>query len=149
MRVAMWWGELRGNVMASATAVAHSLHLGWSRWFRCVSSFELSLVPRSPGLFAVAHRDGQGKQLILLKVQACDDLFHSLSLLFSAFHPMRMQFEKGDCVLRYASVPDARMRNEALNELQAWLATPGAPRSAVVEDFLRGHESRPYDDESD
>jgi hypothetical protein len=135
--------------MASATAVAHVSHLGWSRWFRCESSFELSLVPRSPGLFAVARRDEEGKQLILVKVQACDDLFHSLSLLFGAFHPMRMQFEKGDCVLRYASVPDTRTRNDALNQLLAWLATPGAARSAVVEDFLHGHRPHPFRDKSD
>ena len=31
------------------------MEMSWSRWFRCESSFELLLVPKQPGVFAIAE----------------------------------------------------------------------------------------------
>ncbi len=135
--------------MDSATAAARVSHLGWSRWFHCQSSFELSLVPRLPGLFAVARLENQGKQLVVTRVEASDDLFHSLSQLFGLSHPLRREFEKGGCVLRYANIPDDSSRCDALSQLQAWLAGSEPARSAVVEEFLHGHESHAFRNTSD
>ena len=120
-----------------ATAAATAMAFAWTRWFRCESSFDLSLVPKVPGLFAVGRRDESGQQLRVLKVEAADDLFHTLNQLFSTGCPLRQQLEQGQCLLRYASIPDAARRNASLAALQDWLADPGKNQSRVVEEFLR------------
>ncbi len=135
--------------MGTAAAVARVTHLPWSRWFHCESSFDLSLVPEEPGIFAVGQEDA-GKKLAIVNIEAADDLFHALNQLFSANCPLRAQLEKGRCMMRYASVPDADQRRAALTELQSWLAAPGGAKTAVVEDFLsNGTESHPFRGKSD
>src|SRR5512135_1845999 len=99
--------------MASATASVCDVHLHWCRWFHFESSFNLSLAPNDPGLFAVAQRDDAHKRLDVVKIEAADNLFHALNQLFTAGCPLRESMEKGRCFLRYAIVPDAGERRTA------------------------------------
>ncbi|MGA3211746.1 MAG: hypothetical protein ABSD20_10605 [Terriglobales bacterium] len=132
-----------------ATAAAAAVALGWTRWFHCESSMDLSLVQESPGLFAVAQEGESGIQLAILKIEATDDLFYTLNHLVCTGSPLHDKFEKRSCLLRYAIVPDNASREVALRELQAWLAEPGEARSPFVKDFLWIRESHPFRGPSD
>jgi len=132
-----------------ATAAASAVALGWTHWFHCESSMDLSLVQESPGLFAVAQEGESGTQLVIMKIEATDDLFHTLNHLLCAGSPLHDGFEKRSCLLRYAIVQDAASREAALAELQAWLAEPEEARSPFVRDFLWIRESRPFRGTSD
>jgi hypothetical protein len=110
--------------------------LGWTRWFRCESSFDLSLVPQGPGLFAMGREEANGKSLGILTLEETDDLFHTLNQLFSAGSPSREKLGEGHFMVRYASVPEACRRQETLTELRSWLADQGETCSHAVNDFL-------------
>lgn len=110
--------------------------LGWTRWFRCESSFDLTLVPQTPGLFAIGREEESGKSLGILKLEETDDLFRTLNQLFSADSPSRRQLGEGHFLVRYAKVPNADRRLETLGELRAWLADQGETCSHAVNDFL-------------
>jgi hypothetical protein len=111
--------------------------LGWTRWFRCESSFDLSLVPQAAGLFAVGREEESGKSLGILKLEETDDLFHTLNQLFSTSSPSREQLGAGHFLVRYAVVPDANHRQTTLAELRSWLADQGDTCSHAVSDFLQ------------
>jgi hypothetical protein len=113
-----------------------TLPSGWTRWFHCESSFDLSLVPQGPGLFAVGREEEFGKSLGILRVEDSDDLFHSLNLLLSANCSPESLPEEGQVLVRYASIPDAADRQATLAELRSWLDDQGETNSAVVNDFL-------------
>lgn len=119
-----------------------ALHLSWSPWLHCESSFDLALVPQSPGLFAVGIDDSSGKRLTIAKFGAVDNLSNELNRLFSSGCPFRKQFEEGRCLLRYAVVPDAEVRRLALAELQIWLLSQTETNSALVAEFLHWRKSR-------
>jgi hypothetical protein len=150
--------------MSTATA-PHALHLHWSRWFHCESSFSLSLVPNEPGIFAIAEcgddlcgdgavpRPGApgskvaGKlTLNIIQVKAADDLFHELNRLYSHDCPMRERLEKNRCFIRYAAIDDAGLRHNVTADLQQWLDSPGETDSPFVKDFQRAAnpEEGPY-----
>ncbi|MFB3813610.1 MAG: hypothetical protein ACE14L_05815 [Terriglobales bacterium] len=132
--------------MGTATAVGRKQHLEWSHWFHCESSFDLSLVPEVPGIFAVGHEE-PGRKLAIIRIETADNLFHALNQLFAANCPLRQQFKSGQCLLRYAGVPDDATRRAAISALQAWL-TEGV-LSAVAEDFLATAGTHPFRNKSD
>lgn len=130
--------------MSTATVRAQDVRLHWSRWFHCESSFNLTLVPNAPGIFAIAEevilpRERTGTvdkhALNVVKVQAADDLFHELNQLYSHDTPLRTRLEKSRCFLRFAAVRDGDTRNDALKDLQNWLESPGKVDSPFIQDF--------------
>lgn len=143
--------------MSTATVQARDVRLNWSRWFHCESSFNLSLVPNTPGIFAIAEevimpRERTGTvdrhALNVVKVQACSDLFHDLNQLYSHDTPMRERLCKNRCFLRFAAVSDRGTLNTALIDLQNWLESPGNVDSPFIQDFEHASNA-PYsaDDE--
>ncbi len=133
----------------ATTASVCDVRLHWCRWFHCESSFNLSLVPDAPGLFAVAEEDHAQKRLNVVKIEAADNLFHALNQLFTQDCPLRAELEHGRCYLRYAVMADAAERGAAVAALQKWLAAPDACRSPLVTDFLANGSDHPYRDKED
>jgi hypothetical protein len=125
--------------MSTATVQTQEVRLHWSRWFHCESSFNLMLVPNRPGIFAVAEETitgGNRRDLNVIQLAAADDLFHALNRLYAHDCPLREKLEKTRCFLRYAEVPDPKIRTELLAELRQWLETPGESASAFVQEFV-------------
>jgi hypothetical protein len=124
--------------------------LNWSRWFHCESSFNLTLVPNTPGIFAIAEevimpRERTGTvdrhALNVVKVQACNDLFHDLNQLYSQDCPLRERLQRSRCFLRFAAVDDRGMLRAALDDLQSWLDSPGKVDSPFIQEFERQSEA--------
>lgn len=146
--------------MSTATA-PQAIHLHWSRWFHCESSFSLSLVPNKPGIFAIAEQTAGGScgegavpgskaacnlTLNIALIQAADDLFHALNRLYSHDCPLRDRLERNRCFIRYAATDDAELCDLVASDLQQWLDSPGDTASPFVKDFQRAAdpEDGPY-----
>ena len=135
--------------MASAIASSREVHLHWSRWFHCESSFELSLLPEEPGIYAVAEeartpekRARCGRTVCVTEVRETGNLFQALSHLFHT--SLRERLEQGTIFLRYAVVTDATTRRTAREALQQWLdAVPGLD-NPVVKDFEADFNNEPF-----
>lgn len=130
--------------MSTATVRAHDVRLNWSRWFHCESSFNLTLVPNTPGIFAIAEevivpRERTGTidkhALNIVEVQAANDLFHELNQLYSRNTPLRERLENGRCFLRFAPIDDRGTLSAALTDLQNWLDSPEKVDSPFIQDF--------------
>lgn len=144
----------------STAPAPQAIHLHWSRWFHCESSFGLSLVPNKPGIFAIAESakgwcgdglrgdgsvTGPGLRrsepelltLSITQVQSANDLFHALNRLYSPDSPMRERLEKNRCFIRYAAIDDAHLRDAVASDLQQWLDSPDETDSPVVKEFQR------------
>jgi hypothetical protein len=80
-------------------------------------------------------------------------LVHALNRLFATDCPLRREFAKGRCFVRYVEVADETDRMGALNILQNWLAgrMPADAKSTLIEDFLSttGFAPHPYRGTSD
>src|SRR5262249_61138915 len=69
------------------------MEMNWSRWFHCESSFELLLVPRQPGIYALAEEIAQPsgpysrRMLAVFEVEETEDLARALNRLFTAGKP--------------------------------------------------------------
>ena len=103
------------------------MEMNWSRWFRCESSFGLLLVPKQPGIYALADEiiqpsDSPSRRMLaVFEVEETDDLARSLSRLFAAGSPWRQKLTEGRCYLRYAVAPDVEDRRGATTALKNWL----------------------------
>lgn len=98
------------------------MELSWSRWFRCESSFGLLLVPRQPGIFALAEGVGESSRMLaVFEISEAEDVCGALSRLFSAASPWRSRMTEGRCYARYAIVPDPVERRAAAATLRNWL----------------------------
>src|SRR5215472_7203355 len=99
------------------------MEMNWSRWFRCESSFELLLVPRQPGIYALAEEIVQPagpysrRMLAVFEVDETEDLSRALNRLFTAVSPWRARLAEGRCYLRYAVANDAKERSGAASAL--------------------------------
>lgn len=125
--------------MSTAT-VPQAIHLHWSRWFHCETSFSLSLVPNEPGIYAIAEEVAQNgapprRTLNIIVVRPAPDLFHALSALYTQGCPLREKLEKSRCFIRYAAVADPDVRHAAVADLQQWLDSPDDFASPFVKDF--------------
>lgn len=105
------------------------MEMNWSRWFHCESSFELLLVPRQPGIYALAEEIAQPagptsrRMLAVFEVEETEDLARSLSRLFAAGSPWRRRLEQARCYLRYAVAPQPEERRGAATALKDWLSS--------------------------
>jgi hypothetical protein len=115
------------------------MEMNWSRWFHCESSFELLLVPRQPGIYALAEEIAQPagptsrRMLAVFEVEESEDLARSLSRLFSAGSPWRRRLEQARCYLRYAVAPVAEERRGAATALKDWLSSQRSTVSQIFE----------------
>jgi len=103
------------------------MEMNWSRWFRCESSFELLLVPKQPGIYALAEEIVQPagpsvrRMLAVCEVEETDDLARALSRLFAPGSRWRQRLANARCYLRYAVAPEAAERHGAAMALKNWL----------------------------
>jgi hypothetical protein len=115
------------------------MEMNWSRWFHCESSFELLLVPRQPGIYALAEEIAQPagptsrRMLAVFEVEESEDLASSLSRLFVAGSPWRRRLEQAHCYLRYAVAPRAEERRGAATALKDWLSSQRSTVSQIFE----------------
>jgi hypothetical protein len=115
------------------------MEMNWSRWFHCESSFELLLVPRQPGIYALAEEIAQPagptsrRMLAVFEVEESEDLARSLSRLFSAGSPWRRRLEQARCYLRYAVAPVTEERRGAATALKDWLSSQRSTVSQIFE----------------
>src|SRR5262244_1508238 len=95
------------------------MEMNWSRWFHCESSFELLLVPRQPGIYALAEEIAQPagpysrRMLAVFEVEETEDLARALNRLFTANSPWRRRLEQTRCYLRYAVAANTEERRGA------------------------------------
>jgi hypothetical protein len=111
------------------------MEMNWSRWFHCESSFGLLLVPKQPGIYALAEEIEQPagpysrRMLAVFEVEETDDLARSLSRLFATGSRWREKLVKERFYIRYAVAPDVQDRRGAATALKNWLnarrETPG------------------------
>lgn len=103
------------------------MEMSWSRWFRCESSFELLLVPKQPGVFAIAEEimepssEGARRMLAVFAVDETEDLARDLSRMFAVGSPWQQKLGEGSCFVRYAVTADQEKRHAAANALRHWL----------------------------
>jgi hypothetical protein len=115
------------------------MEMNWSRWFRCESSFGLLLVPKQPGIYALADEiiqpaDSPSRRMLaVFEVEETDDLARSLSRLFAAGSPWRQRLTEGRCYLRYAVAPDVEDRRGATTALKNWLNSQRDTAAQVFE----------------
>jgi hypothetical protein len=115
------------------------MEMNWSRWFHCESSFELLLVPRQPGIYALAEEIAQPagpysrRMLAVFEVEEAQDLARDLSRLFAAGNPWRQRLEQSRCYLRYAVAPRAEERHTAATALKDWLSSQRGAASQIFE----------------
>jgi len=103
------------------------MEMSWSRWFRCESSFELLLVPKQPGVFAVAEEvvepasPGSRRMLAVFAVDETEDLARALSRMFATGSPWQQKLYESVCYVRYAVTAEEEKRHAAANALRHWL----------------------------
>jgi len=103
------------------------MEMSWSRWFRCESSFELLLVPKQPGVFAIAEEvvepsnPGGRRMLAVFAVDEAEDLSRELSRMYAAGSPWQQKLNESSCFVRYAVTSDEEKRHAAANALRHWL----------------------------
>ena len=103
------------------------MEMNWSRWFRCESSFGLLLVPKQPGIYALAEEMVQPagpysrRMLAVFEVEEADDLARALSRLFAVGSPWRQKLTEERCYLRYAVASSVEDRRSAATALKNWL----------------------------
>src|SRR5579859_5877933 len=103
------------------------MEMSWSRWFRCETSFELLLVPKQPGVFAIAEEvvepsgPGSRRMLAVFAVDETEDLSRELSRLFATGSPWHQKLHEATCYMRYAVTTEVEKRHAAANALRHWL----------------------------
>jgi hypothetical protein len=116
------------------------MEMSWSRWFRCESSFELLLVPKQPGVFAIAEEvvdpstTGGRRMLAVFAVDEAEDLSRELSRMFAVGSPWQQKLNESSCFVRYAVTSDQEKRQAAANALRHWLDS----KREVASQFLGG-----------
>src|SRR5260370_17643150 len=89
------------------------MEMNWSRWFRCESSFGLLLVPKQPGIYALAEEIAQPagpysrRMLAVFEVEETDDLARALSRLFALGGPWRQKLTEKGCYILSVVPPEA------------------------------------------
>ncbi len=115
------------------------MEMNWSRWFRCESSFGLLLVPKQPGIYALAEEIAQPagpysrRMLAVFEVEETDDLARALSRLFAVGGAWRQKLTEKRCYIRYAVAPDIEDRRSATTALKNWLNSQRETAAQVFE----------------
>lgn len=115
------------------------MEMNWSAWFRCESSFGLLLVPRQPGIFALAEEviEPTGptarRMLAVFEIDATDDLVRALSRLFTPVSPFKERMATARCYARYAVMSDAVERQRTVVALKDWLNSQRGSAAQIFE----------------
>ncbi len=115
------------------------MEMNWSRWFRCTSSFDLALVPKQPGVFALAEEitpasdTNAPRILAVFEVDEADDLARSMSRQFASSSQWRQKLGEAVCYARYAVASDVESRRAAANALKHWLDSKRSLASHIFE----------------
>lgn len=116
------------------------MEMSWSRWFRCESSFGLLLVPKQPGIFALAEEIMTGpngrRMLAVFEVSEAEDLALGLSRMFAVGSPWREKLAEGHCFVRYAVAPGLADRRAAAGALKHWLDSRRNAASQIFEPVM-------------
>jgi len=120
-----------------ATSFDH-LHLQWSNWFRCESSFSVLLAPAKPGIFALGEEiippagSTSKRMLGLFHISETDDLGMALGRLFLPGNPLRERLAAEPCFARYAVIEDPIQRQTASAVFQRWMQESAETASGIT-----------------
>jgi hypothetical protein len=103
--------------------------LQWSKWARCESSFDLSMLPSKPGLLALAEElrvPGEmpiaGKRMLaIFQISEAADLGVAMVRLFAPRTPLTARLAQGRVFVRYAVIEEEAQRHSAKAALERWL----------------------------
>jgi hypothetical protein len=115
--------------------------LQWSKWVRCESSFDLSLLPSKPGLLALAEEwipPGEmpmapGKRMLaIFQIREAVDLGIALVRLFAPGTPLIARLAQGHVFVRYAVIEEESQRHSAHAALERWLNAAIEAASGII-----------------
>jgi len=115
--------------------------LRWSRWFPCLGTSVLNLVPSLPGILAIAEEviapgetavAGGKRMLAVLKVIASDDLAIAITRLLAPQNLNLYGITSDKIFVRYTVVQDRAQRRAAENVFQRWLTTSSEVASGLI-----------------
>jgi hypothetical protein len=115
--------------------------LHWSRWFPCLGTADLNLVPSLSGILAIAEEviapgettvAGGKRMLAVLKVTASDDLAIAVTRLLAPPSLNQYGVTSDKIFVRYTVVQDRAQRRAAENVFQRWLATSSEAVSGLM-----------------
>ncbi|MBV8475185.1 MAG: hypothetical protein JO266_00135 [Acidobacteria bacterium] len=113
--------------------------LHWSPWLCCRTTFDLSLVPALPGIFAIAEElvaphpaSGSAQRMLaVLEVRASDDLAIAMARLFAPGGPLKDRISAGRIFTRFTLIEDGVQRRAAHAAFERWLTTSDEAAVAV------------------
>ncbi len=115
--------------------------LRWSRWFPCLGTSDLNLVPSLAGILAIAEEviapgettaAGGRRMLAVLKVTASDDLAIAITRLLAPQNLNRYRAASDKIFVRYTVVQDRTQRRAAENVFQRWLSASAEAASGLI-----------------
>lgn len=115
--------------------------LHWSRWFPCLGTSDLNLVPSLPGILAIAEEviapgetamAGGKRMLAVLKVTASEDLAIAVTRLLAPQNLNKYGVTGDKLFVRYTVVQDHAQRRAAETVFQRWLATSSEAASGLI-----------------
>jgi hypothetical protein len=114
--------------------------LQWSKWARCESSFDLSLLPSKPGLLALAEElrvPGEmpiaGKRMLaIFQISEAADLGIAVVRLFAPGTPLTARLAEGRIFVRYTVIEDEVQRRSAHTALQRWLTASAQAATGIL-----------------
>jgi hypothetical protein len=114
--------------------------LQWSKWARCESSFDLSLLPSKPGLLALAEElrvPGEmpiaGKRMLaIFQISEAADLGIAVVRLFAPGTPLTARLAEGRVFVRYAVIEEEAQRHSAHAALERWLNAAKQTASGIM-----------------
>jgi hypothetical protein len=115
--------------------------LQWSKWVRCESSFDLSLLPSKPGLLALAEELMQpgempmatGKRMLaIFQISEAADLGIAFIRLFAPGTPLTARLAQGRVFVRYAVIEEEAQRHSVQGALERWLNAAMETASGIM-----------------
>jgi hypothetical protein len=114
--------------------------LQWSKWARCESSFDLSMLPSKPGLLALAEElmvPGEmpiaGKRMLaIFEIGEAPDLGIAVVRLFAPGTPLTARFAEGRIFVRYTVIEDEVQRRSAHTALLRWLTVSAHAATGIL-----------------
>jgi hypothetical protein len=115
--------------------------LQWSKWERCESSFDLSLLPSKPGLFALAEEllapsdlpMAPGKRMLaIFQISETADLDIAVVRLFAPGTALTARLAQGRIFARYTVIEDETQRRSVYMALQHWLTASAETASGIL-----------------
>jgi hypothetical protein len=125
--------------------------LQWSRWFPCLGTSDVHLVPSLPGILAIAEEmiaPGEaavaaGKRMLaVLKVCASDDLAIAITRLLAPQNLNQYGVTSDKIFVRYTVVQDRTQRRAAETVFQRWLTTSSEAASGLIAESVNKESTK-------